>query len=70
MEIVDYTALHNDVLAVAVKREPNHWCAYIKAVPGDSHEREKEEVARHGGKLSEKIALAIFPQFKGTPYAW
>ena len=70
MEIVDYRALHHDVLVVAVKRAHGEWCAYIKAVPGDSHEREKEEVARHGGKLSEKVALAIFPRFFGTPYAW
>lgn len=70
MEIIDYTALNHDVLVVAVKRSEGYWCAYIKAVPGDSHEREKSEVARHGGKLSEKVALAIFPRFKGTPYAW
>ena len=70
MNIVDYTALHNDVLVVAVKRVEGTWCAYIKAVPGDNHEREKHEVSRRGGKLPEHLALVVFPRFKGTSYAW
>ncbi len=71
MEIVDYKALHHGVLAVAtMNRQKGYWCAFIKAVPGDSYEREKETVVKFGGKISEKIALAIFPRFYGTSYAW
>lgn len=69
-EIADWRALDMRVLAVAVKRVPGEWCAYIKAVPGNNHEQEIEVVKNYGSKLSEKIALAMFPQFKGTPYAW
>lgn len=69
-EIADWKALDRTVLVVAVKRIPGEWCAYIKGVPGDSHERELADVKKWGNKLSEKVALAIFPQFEGTPYAW
>jgi len=69
-EIADWRALDTTVLVVAVKRIPGEWCAYIKGVPGNSHEREIQDVKAYGNKLPESVALAIFPQFKGTPYAW
>lgn len=69
-EIADWKALDSTVLVVAVKRVPGEWCAYIKGVPGENHERELEIVKKWGAKLHEKIALVIFPQFEGTPYAW
>ncbi len=69
-EIINWKALAQTVLVVAVKRVPGEWCAYIKDTPGESHERELERVRAYGAKLSEKIALAIFPMYEGTPYAW
>lgn len=68
-DVVDWKALDARVLCVAVKRVDG-WCAYIGAVPGQSHERELDDVKSFGNKLPEKVALAIFPQFKGVPYAW
>lgn len=68
--IANWRALDRKVLVVAVKRVEGYWCAYIGAVPGESHERELQDVRDHGAKLPENIALAIFPQFEGTPYAW
>ena len=69
-EVADYKALDRTVLVVAVKRIPGEWCAYIKGVPGENHKSELEMVKKWGSKLSESVALVIFPQFKGTPYAW
>ena len=68
--IADWRALDSRVLVVAVKRIPGEWCAYIGAVPGESHTDEIQHVRRWGNKLPESIALAIFPRFKGVPYAW
>ena len=68
-EIVSWRALDSRVLVVAVKRVDG-WCAYIGAVPGQTHELEIQDVRDHGAKLSKRVALAIFPSFKGTPYAW
>lgn len=69
-EIINWKALDVKVLVVAVKRVPGEWCAYIKDTPGDNHEAELERVKAWGSKLSEKVALAIFPMYEGTPYAW
>lgn len=69
-EIADWRALHQKVLVVAVKRIPGEWCVYIKNVPGERHIDELGEVKKWGAKLNEDIALALFPQFEGTPYAW
>jgi len=69
-ELADWIALDQKVIVVAVKRIPGEWCAYIKNVPGQRHIDELEEVKSWGSKLHERIALAIFPQFEGTPYAW
>lgn len=57
------------VLAVATARVEKKWCAYIDAVPGYNHECEFGEVLASGDKLPEDIALAMFPEFEGVPYA-
>jgi len=69
-DIADWRALDRTVLVVAVKRIPGEWCAYIKGVPGENHEQELEIVRKWGSKLPARIALILFPQFKGIPYAW
>ena len=71
-EIIGYRALDSKVLCVAVKRVEGAWCAYIAAVPGESHQAELEDAKNHGNKLPEDVALAVFPQFKeaGLSYAW
>ena len=62
-------ALASKVLAVAHTRIEGAWCAYIDAVPGYDHNAERVGVLRHGSKLGERIALILFPQFEGIPYA-
>ena len=57
------------VMAVAHTRIEGAWCAYIDAVPGMNHDNEWQEVLKTGDKLSEKVALAMFPMFEGIPYA-
>lgn len=72
-KILRWRALHYKVMVVAVDRSHEHpdlWCAYIKDVPGDRHTDEIQEAAAHGDKLPRDIAEAIFPSFKGRPYAW
>ena len=69
-ELADWRALSQKVIVVAVKRIPGEWCAYIKEVPGERHLDELAKVKKWGAKLPENIALACFPQFEGTPYAW
>lgn len=67
--ILDYRALDSKVLTVAVHRldAPEAWTAYIGAVPGQSHQREVDQVYERGNKLPENLARVIFPQFEG-PY--
>lgn len=67
--IVNWRALDRRVLVVAVKRVEGAWCAYIGSVPGESHLREVQQVARYGSKLDERLAKAIFPDME-MPYAW
>ena len=62
-------ALHTNVLAVATTRIEGKWTAYISNVPGHHHDVEKHGVLRHGEKLAEEIAVVLFPDFKGIPYA-
>ena len=72
-EFKHYVRLHAlamRVLAVAHTRIEGTWCAYINAVPGQDHSGEYQEVLRHGDKLAEKIALQLFPELEGVPYAW
>lgn len=67
--VVARHTLHREVLAVATTRIEGTWCAYISNVPGHDHDVEKYGVLRHGEKLAEEVALALFPDFKGIPYA-
>ncbi len=53
-----YTQLSSTVLAVLVRREDG-WAVYVDAVLGHNHEREWQEVARHGNKQNETVAKAI-----------
>ena len=62
-------ALNRDVLAVAVSRIEGAWKAYIGAVAGRNHDEEWLEIRRSGATLPETVALAIFPEFAGVPYA-
>jgi len=62
-------ALAMQVLCVAHTRVEGCWSAYCDAVPGWDHALEQEAVLQRGEKLEEKVALAIFPQFTGIPYA-
>lgn len=62
-------ALSRDVLAVAVNRAEGAWKAYCGAVPGRNHDHEWPEIFKQGTDLGERVALAVFPEFTGTPYA-
>lgn len=64
-----WKALHYKVLAVAKTRIEGKWSAYCFPVPGVNHDNETYLWKKEGSKLEEKIALAIFPQFEGIPYA-
>ncbi len=62
-KIVRRIALSKRVLAIAiVNDEIKDWAAYIDAVPGVSHDREKDEVGRTGTKLSFQLAKVLFPE--------
>jgi hypothetical protein len=65
---IQYRALAQHVLAVATTRVDG-WCAYIDAVPGHRHSEEYGEVLKHGDKLPEKVARALFPAYEEIPYA-
>ena len=67
-DIISYTALHSQVLVVAIRRVEGSWSAYIAPCPGENHEREVQEVARHGNKMWEPLARFLFPGIPG-PYA-
>lgn len=64
-----HRALAKNVLCVATTRVEGKWCAYCDAVPGERHVAEWYAVLRNGAKLPEGIALAVFPEFDGIPYA-
>lgn len=65
-----YRALASRVLAVAmVNDQVGDWAAYINAVPGINHEREKEQAARTGEKLPIEIARYLFPDI-ATQFRW
>jgi hypothetical protein len=68
MVIRKWTALTSRVLAVLVRRAEG-WCVYLDAVPGIDHQRELEDVVRHGNKMTEAVARAIFTTVpEGVPY--
>ena len=62
-------ALHFQVLAVATTRVEGAWAAYIFPVPGQNHDHEWQAWETDGDKLPKAVALAIFPEFEGVPYA-
>jgi hypothetical protein len=63
-------ALAKRVLVVAiVNDEIKDWAAYIDAVPGVSHDKEKDEVGRTGTKISFQLAKVIFPGV-AREYKW
>jgi hypothetical protein len=63
-------ALAKRVLVVAVVNdEIKDWAAYIDAVPGVSHDKEKDEVGRTGTKISFQLAKVIFPGV-AREYKW
>jgi hypothetical protein len=60
------------VAIVAKEGGVNDWAAYIGATEGVAtleHETVKFVLA-HGCKISQKIAEAIFPEFKEAKLAW
>ena len=59
-KLLNWRALDTKVLVVAVKRVEGTWCAYIGAVPGESHEEELQQVKDYGSKLSKEVADAVF----------
>jgi len=64
-----FRALASRVLVVATTRIEGAWCVYCDAVPGYDHRTEAEGVLDRGNKLSERVALVLFPEFEGVPYA-
>lgn len=68
-KILNYYALSAKVLAVAVEGSIGDWSAYIDAVEGKSHEREKQQVAENGSKLRKEIAEVLFP-YETEHYDW
>lgn len=65
-----FKALDTTVIAVASATiEVGDWSAYIKGVPGKCHEKEWEEVYKHGAKLPFNVAKEIFPDF-ARKYEW
>ena len=67
--VVRRRALATRVLVVARTRIEGTWAAYCDAVPGMDHDQEQEAVLAHGDKLSESVAVMLFPEFNGMPYA-
>ena len=76
--IIIRRGLGRTVLCAARTRIEVAWAAYIKGIPGNQgvlfppllgEDEELLEVLASGTKLSESIARAIFPEFKGVPYA-
>ena len=61
--------LAKTVLVVAVTRIEGSWCAFCDSVLGIYHNTEKYAVVKHGDKLPEHIARAMFPGFEDIPYA-
>jgi len=65
----EYRVLDRNVLAVVSINSAVGDCAvYIGAVPGHDHDNEWQAVAAVGSKVSETIALAIFPWLKEYEY--
>ena len=58
---MEYHALDQYVLAVAVEGHADDWCAYIGKVPGIRHDVEFHQVANTGTKLPKDVAAVLFP---------
>lgn len=67
--IVAHRALAMRVLCAAQSRIEGTWNAYVRIVAGYDHTKERDETLRSGTKLDEDVALAVFPKFRGVPYA-
>lgn len=65
-KVSTYFPLDSKVLAVAIIGDFKDWSAYIGAVPGINHDKEKFEVARTGNKLPFEIAQMLFPEHART----
>ncbi len=63
-----YCALDKYILAVAIRLPENCWTAFVGAVQGRDHDTESREVLDRGTRLSEPVAIAIFPEFQGREY--
>jgi hypothetical protein len=67
-KLVEHIALDRKVIAVGM-RDVRWWTAYIGAVKGAFHQTEKLFVAKHGTKLPQHLAEAIFPNL-AKKYEW
>jgi len=67
--IVHIYPLSMRAICAATTRIEGCWTAYAKDVPGWNHREEAQMVLDSGDCLREDVALAMFPQFKGVPYA-
>ncbi len=67
---IDWQALDSKVIVVAIEGAVKDWAAYIGAVPGDNHDKEWFDVAKHGTKLPEKVARLLFPDFVKARLRW
>ena len=60
-EKIIHKALDKRVLAIAViNTAVKDWSAYIGAVPGINHEKEKYEMMSTSTKLDKRIAMMLF----------
>ena len=69
MPRIEYKALAQRVLAVAVEGNAGDWSAYIDAVPGNRHDDEYLEVKDNGEKLPEAVAKILFPDWANR-FTW
>ena len=66
---VTYRELSRQVLAVAhVWPGAGDWRCYIAGVSGISHDREYVEVLKHGDRVQENVARALFSRFDALTY--
>lgn len=68
-EVKKWRALHSRVMCFAHTRVEGMWVAYCFPVPGNNHGVEWNRWEEFGEKLDQSIAVAVFPEFKGIPYA-
>jgi len=72
-EKIEYIALAQKVLAVAVKKYKENnilfdWAVYIDAVNGINHNDEKGQVAKIGCKQGKEFAVFLFPHLDADFY--